>query len=278
VSVRTKSLVTRLCLVSNQVCYFFLRSALQILVGSEAARNWVEKNQEYHWLRFPFNLRGSVFWSPSLSIWYELLDYECIGLMTQVPEFLGQQPRPGDVFIDVGAHIGSYTCFAARNVGTRGIVVAIEPHYENFRDLLHNLQLNGINNVIPVCVAAWDQETALNLVVDNRYSSMHRVSTRSDQPHDIYVGALTLDHLIQKLSLPSVDWIKIDVEGAECDVLEGARETLRRFSPRLFVELHGTMTQVEKIFDSIRYWIEKLKWDGPESSRGWVLARPVSKP
>lgn len=68
------------------------------------------------------------------------------------------QLRKGDVFIDVGAHIGKYTILVAKIVGKEGLVIAIEPNPENYETLLENIKLNNLKNVIAVNIAAWNKK------------------------------------------------------------------------------------------------------------------------
>ena len=67
-----------------------------------------------------------------------------------------------------------------------------------------------------------------------------------------------LDVLVEKLKLTPPDVIKIDAEGAECDILEGARTTLTKYRPALYVELHGTGPRVRTILQSMGYVINQV--------------------
>ena len=67
------------------------------------------------------------------------------------------------------------------------------------------------------------------------------------------VTAHTVDDLVQGLSLNRVDWMKLDVEGAECEVLEGSREVLSRLQPTIFVEVHGTRSELNRLLGAVGY-------------------------
>ena len=138
----------------------------------------------------------------------------------------GFKVKPGFVVIDVGAHIGIYTIKAARSVGSNGRVIAVEPHPENFRLMLQNIALNKLDNVTPVQVALSNHEGYVKLYLSNssdKHSIVYQASAQC-----MKVPSLTLDGLLRHLDIDYVDLIKIDVEGAEMDVLEGARQTLKK--------------------------------------------------
>jgi hypothetical protein len=84
-----------------------------------------------------------------------------------------------------------------------------------------------------------------------------------------------LDDLVGKLALGRVDQVKIDVEGAELDVLEGSRKTLTQFRPHLFVECHGTFSDVVAWFERQGYSMRRHQKD-PHHGEGfeWILAVP----
>jgi FkbM family methyltransferase len=138
--------------------------------------------------------------------------------------------RKGDVFVDVGAHIGKYTVQLAKVVGDKGLVVAIEPHPENFQILQENIRLNALKNVIPLNLAAWSGEGRLRLFIGDRRD--HHSLKRDFGRGSIVVKAAALDNVLSGLRLEKIDWIKIDVEGAELEVLKGLQDTLKRLDPR----------------------------------------------
>ena len=89
--------------------------------------------------------------------------------------------------------------------------------------------------------------------------------------------ATSVDALVQAFALPTVDWIKIDVEGAEAAVLEGARDTLRRFGPTLWIEMHDTWEAVEAILADADYEIKdriEKGAHGPYKRIGYLWAEP----
>lgn len=147
------------------------------------------------------------------------------------------QPEKGEVVIDVGAYIGSYTLVASRLVGDQGRVIAIEAEPSFFGSLLFNLQLNRADNVTPLNLAAWDKEATLEL--HTGYASPSLVDLPRELSKSIKVKAMPLDKILTELGVDEVDWVKMDVEGAEVKVLWGMEKTMSR-SPKLklVVEVH----------------------------------------
>jgi len=145
--------------------------------------------------------------------------------------------RSGDVVLDVGAHVGIFTVRAARKA-REGLVVAVEPHPRNFRLLTYNLRLNGLRNVLPFNLALSRSSRPIRLHLAG-LSVMHSTAlARSGRW--LTVEARTMDELVADLGLERVDFVKVDVEGAELDVLMGAVKTLRRHEPFLAVACYHT--------------------------------------
>lgn len=151
---------------------------------------------------------------------------------------------PGGTFVDVGAHVGWYTLQAARVVGPKGRVIAVEPNRETLAVLRANIHASGIDRIVVVApVACADSETALTLYAASREntgeSSLSRTNASQEFPiaASYMVRARRLDDIVREAGPGHVDAIKIDVEGAEFLVLKGAAETLDRDRPTVSVEL-----------------------------------------
>jgi FkbM family methyltransferase len=144
------------------------------------------------------------------------------------------RPKAGDVVVDCGANIGKYTIMAANIAKT---VVAIEPSLGNFKVLERNIDLNGCKNVVALRCAVWDRNTKIRLYnppVDNdlsAYSAKSRTGTGYET-----VDARRLDGIMKDLKVKTIDWLKVDVEGAEWEVLRGVdirkvRHLIMEFNP-----------------------------------------------
>ena len=139
--------------------------------------------------------------------------------------------RPGMVAIDAGANIGWYTLAMARAVGPAGLVYAFEPADEELTRLRSNVRLNALENVRvkPLALAEAEGWTTLSDTLDAGTTYVGG----GKRP----IATTSLDRLVADERLERVDFIKMDVEGSELNVLRGAREVLRRFRPMIMVEL-----------------------------------------
>jgi len=140
--------------------------------------------------------------------------------------------KPGMLVVEVGANIGAHTVHLANLVGENGGVVALEPQRVIFQMLCANLALNGVENTDAKCLAvgAAPGEIVVPRVDYRSGGNFGGISLGADDG-DV-VEMIALDNLM----LPACHMIKIDVEGMEKPVLDGARETIARFRPFLYVE------------------------------------------
>ena len=144
--------------------------------------------------------------------------------------------RQGDVVYDVGANVGIYSLCASLEVGSSGCVYAFEPLERNLHYLRQHLTLNNLQNCTVLASAICDREGTLAFSAAH-WPSMARLSPAGE----IKVSSTTLDICIygeNRLRPPNV--IKIDVEGAELEVLSGATRAISEFHPMIFLEIHGT--------------------------------------
>jgi FkbM family methyltransferase len=149
--------------------------------------------------------------------------------------------RPGMVVVDAGANVGQHTLLASTAVGEGGAVHSFEPVPQIFENLSRHVAMNGLRNVHLNRIALWCEETELALGLPaghdgNRGAYSIRAAERESTA--VAAPAIRLDTYIAAQKLGRVDVIKMDVEGAEPFAIRGARETLRRFSPLIFIEVY----------------------------------------
>mgnify|MGYP001060765249 CR=1 FL=1 len=178
---------------------------------------------------------------------YALADQSSFFIVSQLyyeTEFIKKwfSPRIGETVIDIGAHIGKYTISSSKAVGGQGVVIAIEAHPENYRILERNIRLNGLKNVKAFNLAAWNEECELRIFAGDT-SGHHNVTTNM-RMGQISVKAKAVDDIVNELSLDRVDWVKIDVEGAECEVLRGLKQTISKYRPKIVFEVAIKNTEV----------------------------------
>ena len=146
--------------------------------------------------------------------------------------------RPGDIVLDCGASIGVFTR-QALSMGA-ATVVAIEPGPDSVECLRRNFPSEIASGKLIVCPrGVWDREDALPLIVDGNTSIGDGFVIRRPGDHlGVSVPLTRIDTLVSELKLPRVDFIKMDIEGAEQEALRGARQTLARFRPRLAISAY----------------------------------------
>ena len=144
------------------------------------------------------------------------------------------RPRPGDVALDVGACWGDTALFLATAVGPQGRVIGFEPTPAN-RDILDmNLSLNPeLAGRILVLGAPASGRSGEVVYIPNRVSAGATVRSARDDDSMVALTTVTIDALVADGTIPRVDFLKVDVEGADLGVLEGAAETIRSMRPRL---------------------------------------------
>jgi FkbM family methyltransferase len=139
----------------------------------------------------------------------------------------------GDVVIDIGANAGYYTLLAARSVGLRGRVIACEPDPKIASFLRRHVAINKLTNVV-VEEAAADDRNGVARFRRGRGTGTGRVDTGGE----LEVQARTLDDIVREHHVVPTH-IKIDVEGAELNVLRGGQSTLAHARPTIFLSTHG---------------------------------------
>lgn len=152
--------------------------------------------------------------------------------------------KPGATFVDCGSNIGYFSVLAGRLVGPDGRVFAIEANPVTFHLLERNLQLNGCGVALHCALVTEPGEVELFVPrqTGDVYSSTRRGGLVQGEDIEVYkVPGRSLDEVIASLKLDHVDLLKVDIEGAELDVLRSARRVLHELRPIVICE-YGTNT------------------------------------
>lgn len=149
----------------------------------------------------------------------------------------------GDVFLDIGAHIGYHTLFAACLVGPQGKVFAFEPDPVLHATLAHNA--SQFSWVVTLPYAVWESSRTLtfersSFASESGWGTLCTVRDLRKGEHAA-VKAVSLDDWIAEFPLGAIDVIKVDAEGSEMAILTGARDTLNRFRPIIVVEVNDIL-------------------------------------
>ncbi len=157
--------------------------------------------------------------------------------------------KPGAYFVDVGANIGLWTLAACRVVGENGRVIGFEPNPATFTKLQRNVVLNacaGRCEIVPSAVSNRSGDVWLSTPDEHNLSQV----TGQGEDDTVKIRAVSLDgYLLDKLRLERLDGIKIDVEGWEQYVLEGASRILEQYHPWVITEFNPHTAAVSRIAD-----------------------------
>jgi FkbM family methyltransferase len=209
------------------------RDRLQaLIVRAEAARtaartasfgifDWMADDYDLNGLGYPIALRGYI---GSVVQTFALEQYRYTG----TPQIA---VRPGDTVIDGGAHWGDTALYLAQLAGEQGRVVSFEFEPSNLDAFHYNLSINPelARRIEVVAAALWDQGGTQVSVSPQGPGTAIRLDGEASAPTD------TIDALVAREDVDRVDFIKLDIEGAELNALRGAHATLRRFRPRLAI-------------------------------------------
>jgi len=149
---------------------------------------------------------------------YEKIFYS---LTVLLDGYLGRYTiKKGDVIVDCGATNGDFAIYAAMAAGDKGVVYAFEPDRVNYERLLRNIDLNGVKNIRAVNKGIWSRSGALKMDLGRGFVSLSESRAGDDGQA---VDVVSLD---EALADKRVDFIKMDIEGAEIEAVKGARKIL----------------------------------------------------
>jgi FkbM family methyltransferase len=274
-------IIDKAAIILSRIFYIAIRIFLKIILGKRR-----EKSQLYRKLSIRMSVSFSFYFfmflykllrilrigNPSLvkiivpkynyKVYCPLTEDDYAHMTTREDDIIEKfQPKSGGIVVDVGAHYGRYTLIAAKRIGPKGKVIAIEADPNNFDMLNKNIKLNELSkeNVIALNYAASSIKSTVKLSIPDKkpgqtiYSSI--ISNRAPTKKFIEVNANTLDNLLHEnaISVEHVNWIKVDVEGAELEVLKGATDVLSKSKDiSLLIEIHDVgngKTLYEPIMD-----------------------------
>jgi FkbM family methyltransferase len=185
--------------------------------------------------------------------------------------------NPGSIFIDVGANIGVFSLVAA-SIAKHGEIHAFEPSKRLFSKLNENITLNGFTNIKTNNQGLFNEAidktlhhpTGKGMVNAGAASLFPENQSEADNLEIENISLITFDSYVDKHKFTKIDLIKMDIEGAEMDALQGAVDSLIRFKPQILMELDESCIQragysFKEILDfwhKLNYEINYINFDG----------------
>lgn len=185
-------------------------------------------------------------------VFQNLADFESINHY-----FYNYELSEGEIVVDAGAYVGVFSMYAGKKVGKKGKVIALEPNPKIYQKLCSNIILNGLEEVvIPVNKGLWSFAGELEMVSKNAISSIS--CSRKRHASNVKVSVSTLDSILSELDIDKIDFVKMDIEGAEIEALKGMQSMLSkgtRFAIASYHELNKRQSchEVEREFRSKGY-------------------------
>jgi FkbM family methyltransferase len=142
--------------------------------------------------------------------------------------------RKKDIVLDLGASTGDFCIIASKKVGSNGMVIAIEPDADNYELLKFNIQRNKCQNVLP-----------LNIGVGKEDGQEKEIIAPFDKPSRGKIS--TLETILEEVGIDKkIDFIKMDIEGAEADVIYASIKTFKE-ADVISLEFHGTRQRIDEL-------------------------------
>ena len=181
---------------------------------------------------------GDVLIDLHLKDWVQIQIYFLDYFDLRGIKYLKSILKEGSTFIDIGANIGSYSLVASKLVGDNGKVFAFEPVDKIFTSLKKTISNNSIYNIDLIKKIVTNKVSEFNIYIsDDSNSGRSTILENEEMEKFEVVESITLDKFIEEVNIDRIDFIKIDVEGAELSVLEGMKNVLTKFRPILFIEI-----------------------------------------
>ena len=173
--------------------------------------------------------------------------------------------RSGDIYVDVGANVGCIALEIAQHTGAR--IYAFEPQIRLARMIAISARMNDFNQVTVYSAAVGEKPGTVTLHVPSH--SVHAsLAALSEKCNDLQVPMVSLDAMVEAGELPIPTVIKVDVEGAEFQVLRGSQRILQKHSPILLVEANYNSGKFDYTRESVLHWITQ------QSDYTFFLAAP----
>jgi FkbM family methyltransferase len=161
----------------------------------------------------------------------------------------------GDIVIEAGANTGTETLLISRLVGDKGFVFAFEPIPHIYTILKSNCELNNLENTTLVKKALGEKNSELKFyMADESFTNQGMGTKLKSHGHvekEINVFQVSIDSFVEENNIQKVDFIKMDIQGAEYDALIGAKKLIEDNRPKIFLEAGEGWSSIEQLYDLV---------------------------
>jgi FkbM family methyltransferase len=187
--------------------------------------------------------------------------------------------KPGMTFIDIGAHFGFFTLLGSYLVGEEGRVLSLEPMPETYYQLKRNTTAVSNNlNIKIYNYAAYSENKKIRFydygLLGSAYNSVFKareIEGISNSRHEIMVEARKVDDILSNEKIKEIDLIKIDAESSEMHVLRGVEKTLRKYRPKIIMEVGDLLIEGVPESKEIISWLQDLQYSPYDVRNGEIV-------
>jgi len=257
---RVRGIQNWISVLDSELSYFIKRILLRIKMGKKKRNAWLSDHQESPLSKIT-KKEILIKNEQGLKYWIRPTDWDFFVVSTKCePVVLSKfTPKEGDVVLDLGANIGKYSIHCGNLVGKKGKVFAFEPSKRPFELLCKSIKENNLNEIVtPICCAVSDKDGKSKLYSSDDEPLTSLVYKLSNNYTE--VDTISIDSFVSSKKIKRIDWLKVDVEGAEYDVLSGAIQTLQNNNVKLIFEvLKVNRDKVLELLESIGYYSYQLE-------------------
>jgi FkbM family methyltransferase len=154
-----------------------------------------------------------------------------------ITALMRRRVKPGAFCMDIGANVGFYTLKLALLAGKQGQVAAFEANPYLVERIKHNINLNGFGNIdlVNKAISHHSGTTEFYIAPNSELSSLEYIADANEMLH---VEGISIDEYLEIAQWQRLDFIKLDIEGHDCQALLGAKHSLQRFMPDIVMEYH----------------------------------------
>ncbi len=196
-------------------------------------------------------------------------------------EFFRQNLKQGDTVLDIGGHIGLFAVVTARLVGSEGKVYSFEPTPFTRNVLMEVIDLNDCSSIVEIREEAVSSKSGTTVFFDtgDEISNANSLVKTERSKNEIPITLTSVDEFVKEKGI-AVDCLKIDVEGAELDVLVGARATFLEQRPVARLGLHPPFIvqngqSLEQIWDILSEYKLNVIFEGKPAEKDWFCSQPA---